>query len=70
MKREAFLQSHGRRHRARHHFIGFHPAGEEKLPQAQAGAGHARDAPWDRRRSHGRFISPQTSPFTRDVILL
>src|SRR5260370_40239423 len=30
-------------------------SGEENLPAAQAGAGHARDAPWDRRRSHGRL---------------
>ena len=29
-------------------------SGEEHLPAAQAGAGHAREAPGDRRRSHGR----------------
>jgi IS1 family transposase len=29
--------------------------GEEKLPPAQTGTGHARDAPWDRARSQIRF---------------
>ena len=29
--------------------------GEEKLPPAQTGTGHARDAPWDRGRSHSRL---------------
>jgi hypothetical protein len=29
--------------------------GEEKLPAAQAGTGHARDAPWNRARSQSRL---------------
>jgi hypothetical protein len=29
--------------------------GEEMLPAAQADAGHARDAPWDRDRSQSRL---------------
>ncbi len=32
-------------------------AGEKMLPEAQAGAGHARDAPWDRGRSQSREAS-------------
>ena len=32
-------------------------SGEKKLPAAQAGSGHARDAPWSKRRSQGREAS-------------
>ena len=31
--------------------------GETKLPAAQAGSGHARDAPWDRGRSQGHVAA-------------
>jgi hypothetical protein len=36
--------------------------GEKKLPTAQDGAHHARDAPWNRGLSQGREASDLASP--------